>query len=144
MKRFKRIYVEITNICNLSCSFCPATKRTPEFISPALFTKILDDIKPFTDYIYLHIKGEPFMHPQIGLLLDIAYEKGLNVNITTNGTIPIGDLIYKPALRQINFSLHSNENISYDSTKEYLMNIFETAKNGVDKNNICFLEVMES
>ncbi len=26
-KKYSRVYVEITNICNRSCSFCPGTKR---------------------------------------------------------------------------------------------------------------------
>ena len=59
MKKFKKTYIEITNVCNLSCDFCPKTKRTPKFMSTSDFTKILDDIKPHSKYIYFHVKGEP-------------------------------------------------------------------------------------
>ena len=110
MKKYKKVYLEITNVCNLKCNFCPETKRTGEFMSEAAFTYILDQIKPFTDYIYLHVKGEPLLHPDLGTFLDISSEKGFKVNITTNGTLisKVADvLLKKPAVRQINFSLHS-------------------------------------
>jgi len=110
MKRFKKFYVELTSICNLACTFCPPTQRAKGFLKIDDFIKTLDQIKPFTDYIYFHVKGEPLMHPKIDELLDIAHEKGFKVNITTNGTlIPKvkHKLLGKPALRQVNFSLHS-------------------------------------
>ena len=74
------------------------------------FCKRLDQIKPHTDYIYLHVKGEPLLHPKIDQLLDLSHEKGFKVNITTNGTLinkRRHRLLNKPALRQMNFSLHS-------------------------------------
>ena len=74
------------------------------------FNNILDQIKPHTKYIYLHVKGEPLLHPRIDELLDASHAKGFKVNITTNGTLINKNrekLLGKPALRQMNFSLHS-------------------------------------
>ena len=31
----KRVYIEITNVCNLRCDFCPGTRREARFLSPA-------------------------------------------------------------------------------------------------------------
>ena len=128
MKRFKKIYVEITNVCNLKCSFCSEMKRAPAFMKEETFRSILDQITPFTDYIYLHVKGEPLLHPQIDRFLDLAYEKGLKVNLTTNGTLIEKQalmLMSKPALRQINFSLHSfGESGQILSEDEYFSRIF--------------------
>lgn len=110
MKKYKKVYIEITNVCNLKCDFCPETKREADFMSETTFRQILDQIKTFTDYIYLHVKGEPLLHPKLGRFLDISYEKGFKVHITTNGTLldKVADtLMQKPALRQINVSLHS-------------------------------------
>ncbi|WP_047983352.1 radical SAM/SPASM domain-containing protein [Ornithinibacillus californiensis] len=110
MKKFKKVYFEITSVCNLACTFCPPTLRPKQFIALEDFSKRLDQIKPHTDYIYLHVKGEPLLHPKIGELLDLSHEKGFKVHITTNGTLITKkkeQLLNKPALRQLNFSLHS-------------------------------------
>lgn len=110
MKKFKKFYIETTSICNLSCSFCPPTQRQARFIALDEFKHILDEIKPHTDYIYFHLKGEPLLHPKLDQMLDISEEKGFKVNITTNGTLirkAAPRLLGKPALRQMNFSLHS-------------------------------------
>lgn len=112
MKQFKKVYVEITNICNLQCEFCPPNRRKPEFMSAETFEKILKQIKPHTKYIYLHVKGEPLLHPTLDQLLDLCYAEGFFVNITTNGTLihKVREmLLTKPAIRQINFSMHSIE-----------------------------------
>lgn len=131
MKKFKKIYIEITNICNLACSFCPETKRVKDFIDTFTFTHILDEIKPYTDYIYLHIKGEPLLHPNLNELLDIAYLKGFKVNITTNGTLinKLKDILTsKKAIRQINFSLHSLSGNTFKNEEDYLNNILIFSK----------------
>lgn len=140
MKKYKKIYIEITNVCNLACDFCPQSKRKPEFMKIETFDKILAQIKPYTDYIYLHVKGEPLLHPEIDRILDLSYEKGLKVNITTNGTLinkAKDKLLTKQALRQINFSLHSIDgNKGFNGIDEYLNNIFSFIHDAISKTNI--------
>jgi len=142
MKKFKKFYVEITNVCNLSCSFCPQTCRPPKFMSIETFSKILDQIKPHTDYIYFHVKGEPLLHPKLDEFLGLSYKKGFRVNITTNGTL-IGNvqdnIILAPSLRQINFSLHSFDGNEISSNKdEYIDNIISFVKKSIDKTDTLF------
>lgn len=108
-KRFKKIYIEITNICNLSCDFCMEDNRKKEYMTIANFEYILEQIKEYTDYIYLHVKGEPLIHPQINECIDIAHEKGLYINLTTNGT-KIDNLKSKH-VRQINYSMQSTNDV---------------------------------
>lgn len=130
MPRFKRVYVEITNICNLNCSFCHKTKREKEFISVENFRYIISSIKPFTNYIYMHIMGEPLLHPQLNQLLDICEEYKIKVNITTNGTLihnVKNDIINKKSLRQINFSIHSFEDNNGIFDEKYLLDILDFA-----------------
>lgn len=110
MKRFKRIYIEISNVCNLSCTFCPVTQRTKRMMSVSEFETILNKVHSYGEQIYLHIKGEPLLHPDLSSILDICEHYQTQVNITTNGTLisHVGSmLLKKPAIRQINFSLHS-------------------------------------
>ena len=85
--RFSRCYLEITNRCNLSCSFCPKTKRPARTLSPAEFRLLAEKIRPYTDYLYLHVLGEPLMHPELETLLGICGELNFRVVITTNGTL---------------------------------------------------------
>jgi radical SAM protein with 4Fe4S-binding SPASM domain len=138
--KYKKVYLEITNVCNLKCDFCPETKREAQFMSEAAFKQILDQIKPFTDYIYLHVMGEPLLHPDLGSLLDISYEKGFKVNITTNGTLidKVADTLFeKPAVRQINFSLHSFDgNQKVISKDEYIDSILRFSKRAIVESSI--------
>lgn len=140
MRKFKKIYVEITNVCNLTCDFCPQTKRTAEFMDDETFAKILDQIKEHTDSIYLHVKGEPLLHPDLGRFLDLCKGKGFQVNITTNGTLihQVQEvLLTKPAVRQINFSLHSVEKtLGIQSREEYWKRILSFAKEAMQKTEI--------
>lgn len=108
-KQFKKIYIEITNICNLSCSFCPSDNRKKEMMTKDNFKYIISQVKEYTDYIYLHVKGEPLIHPDINKLIDIAYNEGLSVNITTNGTNI--DKLQNKKIRQINYSMQSTRDI---------------------------------
>lgn len=140
MKRFKKFYIEITNVCNLACDFCPETKRKPKFMSIETFDKILNQINPYTDYIYLHVKGEPLLHPKIDKFLDLSHEKGFKVNITTNGTLinKVKDkIIMKPALRQVNFSLHSFDgNEDSKNKNKYINDILSFVRDTIEYNNI--------
>ena len=123
MKKFKKIYIEITNTCNLKCSFCIKNKRKNKFMSYEEFKTILKKIKPHTNYIYMHVLGEPLMHPEINKLIEYAMKEGFNINITTNGYL-IQNL--KTNVRQINISLHSY--CGDIELNEYLDNIFKNIK----------------
>ncbi|OQY42165.1 MAG: radical SAM protein [Fusobacteriia bacterium 4572_74] len=139
MKKYKKVYIEITNRCNLKCSFCPQGVRTPKFMTIDEFRYILDEIKPYSDYIYLHVKGEPLLHPKIVDFLDIAEEKKIKVNITTNGTLidKVGEkIVDKKAFRQVNFSLHSFDgDIDKIDEDDYLKKILDFTKKSLFLEN---------
>ena len=139
MKRFKKIYIEITNVCNLTCSFCPSSKRKPEFMEITCFDEIINQVKNYTDYICLHVKGEPLLHPKLSEILDICANHNIKVNITTNGTLINKvwvQLLQKPALRQINFSLHSFGGEDVKNQEQYIENILKISKEILQKENI--------
>lgn len=140
MKKFKKVYIEITNVCNLKCEFCPVTRRSPKFMDVSTFHNILQQVKEYTDYIYLHVKGEPLLHPELDKFLDIAEEYNLKVNTTTNGTLISRvkeKILYKKSLRQINFSLHSfDANDQIFSMEEYLKNIIDFTLSALNETNI--------
>lgn len=131
MKKFKRIYIEITNICNLSCSFCSIDHRVKKTMTTMEFEEIIKKIDKYTDYIYLHVKGEPLLHPNLKELLDIAKKYNKYVNITTNGTIlpKKVDILNHEAVRQINISLHSEN--KQDNYLENIINSVDKLKNKI-------------
>ena len=126
MKKYKKIYIEITNNCNLNCSFCPKTKRAKEYMSIENYEEILKKINNYTDYIYLHVKGEPLLHPKIIDIIKLSEKYNLKVNLTTNATLfpkYAKELGTCTNLNKINFSLHSENNIP-----NYCEKIFDNIK----------------
>ena len=122
MKKYNKIYIEITNNCNLNCSFCSEVTRPRRFMSLEEFEKVLEKVKNYTNIIYLHIKGEPLLHPQIIEFIKLSEKYNLKVNLTTNGTLfpkYAQELSNCKSLNKINFSLHSENNI-----KGYFEKIF--------------------
>lgn len=111
LKKYSRVYVEITNICNRSCSFCPGTARALRRLSVAEFAEICDKLVGLTDYLYLHVMGEPLTHPELGELIAVANRRGFKVAITTNGTLlpKVGEMLEASGVYKVNISLHSFE-----------------------------------
>ncbi len=112
MKRFNKVYLEISNICNLSCAFCPGTKREKHIMTVDEFTALMPKLRPYSDYLYFHIMGEPLLHPNLAEFLAIAGEHGFKVILTTNGTLLARQqdiLLNAPALHKVNISLHAFE-----------------------------------
>lgn len=104
------------------------------------FQTIVDKIRPFTNYIYLHVLGEPLLHPQLDEILEIAEVSGLNVNITTNAGLleRRKETLMKRSVRQINISLHdAEENIVPEKWNDYLQSTLDFAIGAAEKTYIC-------
>ena len=127
---FKKIYIEITNVCNLKCKFCPETNRKKAFMTLADFEEIIKKIHKHTKLICLHVKGEPLLYSDLEDILRTLEKYNLQANITTNGTLikeKIEIIKNSKAVRQINFSIHSiMQNKKLD--KQYLKDIFESVE----------------
>ena len=128
MKYMKKVYIEITNNCNLDCNFCIKNTRKSMFMSENNFKVILSKLKNTTNYLYFHVMGEPLLHPFINEFIDIATNNNYFVNITTNGYL-IKRIINNKNIRQINISLHSFDTKYNKSLNDYLNDIFEVAEN---------------
>jgi len=140
--RFNKIYLEISNICNLRCSFCPGTKREKKIMSENEFSALLPKLRPWSDYLYFHLMGEPLCHPTLDRFLQLTYESGFKVIITTNGTLlkkQQSVLLNAPSLHKINISLHAFEANDYAVPfAKYLTDCFSFGKSAEGKKIIVF------
>lgn len=112
MKRFQKVYLEISNLCNLRCRFCPGTRRAPRQLSETEFVHLISKLRPYSDYLYFHLMGEPLCHPELARFLALANEYGFRVILTTNGTLlsrQQDTLLASHALHKVNISLHAFE-----------------------------------
>ena len=122
---FKKIYIEITNNCNLNCDFCIGNERRKKFISKDEFNVLLDKLEGYTKYLYFHVMGEPLLHPNINELIDMAKDRYF-INITTNGYL-IKRIEDNKNIRQVNISLHSYDTKYNKSIEDYLSDVFSAS-----------------
>ena len=128
-RKYSKAYVEITNICNKNCSFCPGTKRVPERMSLERFSHVCDSLVGLTDYIYLHVMGEPLTHPELCRFVQYASEKGFKCAVTTNGTLlsRVGDSLIESGVYKVNISVHSFEDGDGEEYTRYISSILDFA-----------------
>ena len=141
---YKRVYLEITNVCNLACSFCPGTKREKRFMSREEFSVLTEKLRGETQYLYFHIMGEPLLHPDLDHFLAVAGEKGFRVILTTNGTLlkNRGEILLNaPALHKINLSLQSFEANEGGELYDYVNQCASFAAKAAETGIICELRL---
>ena len=126
---FSRVYVEITNSCNMNCSFCHGTSRPPRKMSIDEFRTVCERLRGVTEYIYYHLMGEPLTHRDLPELIRIAAAYGYKSAITTNGTLLSrrGDELISAGVYKVSISLHSFEEGSGEDFDAYLDACFDFA-----------------
>ncbi|MDD3342415.1 MAG: radical SAM/SPASM domain-containing protein [Sulfurospirillaceae bacterium] len=130
--KFHRVYVELTNICGLSCSFCPPKTLPTQTMSLAFFETILIQLQPYTKELAYHIVGDPLTLSNLDAYLNLTYQYGFKVALTTSGYF-LGkrdlNLLLHPTIQQVNISLNSyNKNSMPLSFEEYMRPILELCK----------------
>ena len=122
---YNKVYIEITNICNMTCSFCHGHKRAPRRMSKEEFSVILEKLSGKTKFLYYHLMGEPLTHPELPEFIKLAGEKGYKSILTTNGTLleKRGEEILSAGIHKINVSLHSFESDDEEGHEKYIRKI---------------------
>ena len=75
--KFNKIYIELTNICGLSCSFCPTKNFKNQTMSLEFFEKTLKEVSTFTNTITFHMFGDPLVLSNIKEYLDLSYQMSM-------------------------------------------------------------------
>ncbi len=140
---YSRAYVEITNTCNMHCSFCHGTKREKKQMTLGEFARIVGNLKGVTEYLYLHILGEPLTHPMLPTFIEYATKSGYKVAITTNGTLlpKLGEALISTGTYKVNISLHSFEGESADAQAKYIDGCLDFADKASLAGVLCVLRL---
>ncbi|MBE6538676.1 MAG: radical SAM protein [Ruminococcaceae bacterium] len=127
----KNAYVEITNVCNLSCDFCPGHKRAKKHMSAEEFSEVLRKIEGEVETVFLHVMGEPLLHPELDKIIERADRADIKLKITTNGTLlcrALPTLCASKNLRTVCISVHSFEGNDGGDFEKYIKDCFEGAR----------------
>ena len=81
--KFKKVYIEICNGCNLNCDCCIKNSRQVKYIKRDEYEYIINKIAGYTKEIYLHVLGEPLMHKDIIIFTHIIISSILNFSCST-------------------------------------------------------------
>jgi len=143
--KFYRVYVEITNVCGLSCSFCP-TKELPSMqMGLDFFESIVQQLKPYTREIACHVVGDPLTLSNLSGYLDIIYKHGMKAILTTSGYFlkkHSYETLFHPAVKQINISLNSyNKNETALTFEQYLMPVFDLCNAKLERDAELFINL---
>lgn len=140
---YSRVYVEITNICNRSCSFCPGTVRPKERMTVNTFRTIAERLQGVTQYLYLHIMGEPLTHPELPQILAAARELGFRPCITTNGTLlpQRAQELLDAGVYKFNISLHSFEDGTREAHEKYILSCARFARQAGQAGSLAVLRL---
>lgn len=144
MNRLKRIYIEITNRCNLRCVFCPGTRRPLRDMTAAEFALLAERVRPYAAYFYLHVMGEPLLHPQLREILSVCAALEAKVLITTNGVLlprQADTLLNAAALYKLSVSLHSMEGNGAGELTGYLGGVWDFVSQASARGVICALRL---
>lgn len=122
--KFYRIYIELTNVCGLSCSFCPVKNLPSKQMELAFFESVVSQAAAYTKEIACHVVGDPLTLPNLSDYLDILYKHGLRAMLTTSGYFlkkqPY-DTLFHPSVKQINISLNAfNKNDTRLTFQQYI------------------------
>ena len=137
-----RCYLEITNICNLDCLFCPKTDRTKHRFSMEEFEQLTDKLRGQIKFLYFHLMGEPFLHPHLSDFIQIARRKDFVPVLTTNGTLlskAQGVIDAHP--HKIQISLHSHEGNAKEHPEEYIRQVMTFAQEAASKGVLIVLRL---
>lgn len=128
-KKFSKINIEISNICNLQCSFCPEVIRTKKLMDLEMFESIIQQVAPLTDQVCLHLMGDPLVHPKLKEIIEICERHQTPIFFVTNAVLlkeTQSELLLSPIIRQVNFSLHSFfDNFPDRDPTDYLTRVFQ-------------------
>ncbi len=143
--KFYRIYIELTNVCGLSCSFCPTKALPTQEMDLDFFESIVNQAKVYTKEIACHVVGDPLTLSNLDAYLDIIHKHGLKVMLTTSGYFlkkHSYDTLFHPCVKQINISLNSfNKNDTSITFEQYMKPVLALCEAKLEREEDIFINL---
>ena len=143
--KFYRIYIELTNICGLRCSFCPSKELPNTTMELAFFEEVVKEAKGFTHEIACHVVGDPLTLRNLDKYLDIIHKHKMKAMLTTSGYFMKKhsfETLFHPAVKQINVSLNAfNKNDTSISFEQYMKAILALCHEKVKQEKEIFINL---
>ena len=143
--KFYRIYIELTNVCGLRCSFCPTKELPNTTMDLAFFESVVKEAKGFTKEIACHVVGDPLTLPNLEQYLDIIHKYKMKAMLTTSGYFMkkhSHETLFHPAVKQINVSLNAfNKNDTSISFEQYMKPILNLCHEKVKQEKELFINL---
>ncbi len=143
--KFYRIYIELTNVCGLSCSFCPAKELPSRQMDLGFFESLIMQAKVYTKEIACHVVGDPLTLFNLSDYLDIIHKHGLKAMLTTSGYFlkkHTYDTLFHPCVKQINISLNSfNKNDTSITFEQYITPVLNLCHAKIERRKELFINL---
>jgi len=143
--KFYRIYIELTNVCGLSCSFCPTKELPSKEMDLVFFESIIAQAKHYTKEIACHVVGDPLTQSNLYSYLDIIHKYGLKAMLTTSGYFlkkHSYDTLFHPCVKQINISLNSfNKNDTSLTFEQYITPVIALCEEKLKRKEELFINL---
>jgi radical SAM protein with 4Fe4S-binding SPASM domain len=141
--KFYRIYIELTNICGLRCSFCPTKNLPNETMSLDFFESTIKEAKKFTNEIACHVVGDPLTLSNLSDYLDVIHKYKMRAMLTTSGYFMKKhsyETLFHPCVKQINISLNAfNKNDTTFTFEQYIKPILAFCHEKVKRKEESFI-----
>jgi len=143
--KFYRIYIELTNVCGLKCSFCPTKELPSQSMGLEFFDSIVSQARDYTKEIACHVMGDPMTLSDLDRYLDIIHRYDMKALLTTSGYYLKKqgfDRLFHPSIKQINISLNSfNKNDTSYSLEQYLQPILRLCDEKMLRDSEMFINL---
>jgi len=143
--KFYRIYIELTNVCGLSCSFCPTKALPSKEMDLDFFEAVIEQAKAYTKEIACHVVGDPLTQSNLHAYLDIIHRHGLKAMLTTSGYFlkkHSYDTLFHPCVKQINISLNAfNKNDTSLTFEQYIKPVLALCEAKLEREEEIFINL---
>jgi len=143
--KFYRIYIELTNVCGLSCSFCPTKELPNREMDLGFFESTIRQSSVYTKEIACHVVGDPLTQSNLSDYLDIIHKYKLKAMLTTSGYFlkkHSYDTLFHPCVKQINISLNSfNKNDTSLTFEQYITPVLNLCKAKLEREEKLFINL---